>query len=326
MHSRHDPSPELLRLIHQQAAVVTREQATALGLGARSQQRLVDHGHWQRLAPGVLLTNSAPVGWMSLAWAGVLRGGDSARVAGAAAAYLHKLVDDPPSSVLVLLPHGTHRISEEPWIFSRERPGVRARSVGSLPRTGIDDTVLDLCEGAFLARAGNSVIGSVDGWISDAVQRRLTTPKRLRRALNRRTRLAGRREILGVLDAVSDGAQSVLELDYLRDVERAHGLPRGTRQAPALQGGRRIYRDVRYRQYGLLVELDGHRGHVGVDRFRDFRRDNDALLRGEVTLRYGRVDVQAEPCAIARQVAEVLIRGGWTGMITRCPRCPTGFG
>ena len=36
--------------------------------------------------------------------------------------------------------------------------------------------------------------------------------------------------------------------------------------------------DVDYEEYGLLVELDGRRGHDGAGRFRDMNRDNRHVL------------------------------------------------
>jgi hypothetical protein len=56
-----------------------------------------------------------------------------------------------------------------------------------------------------------------------------------------------------VLVDVRDGVRSPIELDYLRDVERAHGLPVGQRQFAR----RNTEADVYYTDYGLLVELDG---------------------------------------------------------------------
>jgi hypothetical protein len=134
-----------------------------------------------------------------------------------------------------------------------------------------------------------------------------------------------RRLVEGLLADVAEGAQSPLELRYRNDVERAHGLPTGTRQA-ARRSGRleataRSYRDVLYDDFGLVVELDGKAGHVDRGRLRDLRRDNVTTLRGERTLRYGWFDVTEEPCLSAFQVAAGLRLGGWTGLPTRCWRC-----
>jgi hypothetical protein len=85
--------------------------------------------------------------------------------------------------------------------------------------------------------------------------------------------------LLGVLlSDVGAGAESPLELTYLWDVERAHGLPVGRRQASRL--GLPYASDVSYDAFGLLVELDGRLGHDGAARFRDMQRDNRFSSRG----------------------------------------------
>ena len=123
------------------------------------------------------------------------------------------------------------------------------------------------------------------------VQSRRTTPDRLRRVLAARARI-GRRDLLSaVLDDVAAGACSVLERAYLRDVERAHALPRASRARGVSRG--RIYRDVRYDRHRLLVELDGRLGHTSsADRDRDLDRDLDAAVTDAATtvrLGYGQV-------------------------------------
>ena len=62
-------------------------------------------------------------------------------------------------------------------------------------------------------------------------------------------------------------------------------------------------------------------GHAGKGRFRDMRRDNTHVLLGRMTLRYGHADVLAHPCAMAWEVADLLVRYGWGGLPTRCRRC-----
>ena len=122
-----------------------------------------------------------------------------------------------------------------------------------------------------------------------------------------------------MLSDVAKGVESPLELRYLRDVERAHGLPEGQRQR--YRGGLRHRTDVSYDEFAVLVELDGRLGHEGAGRFRDMRRDNDFALRALLTLRYGWPDVVDRPCEVAFQVATVLADRGWTGLFGRCHRC-----
>jgi len=259
---------------------------------------------------------------MSQAWAGVLIGGDSARLGGLAAGYLHGLCDDPPEWILIHVDHSVRRRSRGPWRFRRELANKAcARPGGAPPRICVEDLVLDLTD-----RGSDDPrdLGAVH-WISTAVQRGLTTTPRLRRALRGRERMRDRRLVEDLLGDVAEGAHSPLELRYRNDVERAHGLPTGIRQAVRrsgrLEATRWSFRDVHYDEFGLVVELDGTVGHIGRGRLRDLRRDNVTTLRGERTLRYGWFDVTDEPCLSAIQVAAGLRLGGWTGEPTRCWRC-----
>ena len=311
MHQRQQPSEELRRLAALQDGVLTREQCLAHQLSTKAVNRMISEGHWQRLSRGIYLTGAVAPAWRSLAWAGVMIGGDAARVGGRAAAHLEGLLDEAPDEIAILIPHGRRQGNRPPWVFVREKAAFRTSSRGNPPRIGIEDAVLDLCAEAAPAE--------VVGWLTMAVQRRLTTPERLRRALDRRTRQRHRQIILDLLSDVAEGAESPIEVRYARDVERAHGLPRGTRQA-ASRGGQHL-RDVDYDAYGVLVELDGRLGHTGMGRFRDMWRDNEAVVENRVTLRYGSVDLYRRPCEVAFQVASILLHRGWTGFPTRCDRC-----
>lgn len=302
---------ELLRLAGYQDRVVSREQALGLGLGRHALARLLAEESWRRFARGVYCTDPAEPSWRSWAWAGVLIGGDQARLGGAAAGHLHGLIEEPPAVITVLVPgFGTRPRIAGPWTFHREQPGVRrAAGRGSPPRLGVEDTILDL--------AGTADLADLIGWIGRAVQRGRTTPSRLRTVLARRSRIAHRGLLGELFDDVADGTRSTLERHYLHGVERAHGLPAGDRQVP--QPGSEV--DVWYRDHGLLVELDGLRGHDGKGRFRDLRRDNRSTGRGLATLRYGYPDVVGSPCRVAHQVAHNLTLRGWTGILQPCDRC-----
>ena len=124
------------------------------------------------------------------------------------------------------------------------------------------------------------------------------------------------------LGDVEQGVRSNLEYRYVRDVERAHGLPRAERQVRVVRGGRVCYLDNLYRECLVGVELDGLVAHPPGERWRDFRRDNAGVADGIVTLRYGWADVTGRPCEVAGQVAAVLRRRGWAGRALACgPSC-----
>jgi hypothetical protein len=158
--------------------------------------------------------------------------------------------------------------------------------------------------------------------VLDSCRQRRTTPQRLLAELDRLPRLPRRAALSQVLRDAADGAESFLELIYLRKVERAHGLPTAVRQVRVADGHRTWYRDVEYEDYGLIVELDGRTGHEEAgSRWRDMSRDNAALIAAKPTLRFG-YQLVGEPCAAAAQVARVLQIRGWRDQPTPCgPIC-----
>jgi very-short-patch-repair endonuclease len=139
-------------------------------------------------------------------------------------------------------------------------------------------------------------------------------PERLLAALTTRRRVRWRLELTDALSDVADGCHSLLELRYARQVERAHGLPRGKRQHR--RGGR--YDDVAYPGFATTVELDGKVNHAAELAFRDHRRDKAVVLAGARVLRYGFTDVTRRPCVVAAEVAAVLRVSGWTGRLRSC--------
>ena len=127
-----------------------------------------------------------------------------------------------------------------------------------------------------------------------------------------------------ILDDLADGTCSVLEHGYLTRVERAHGLPRGTRQAPARADRGTQFQDVAYPRQGMVVELDSRLFH-DTARARDVDLDRDldtAALAGGLTVRWGWGQVFDRPCRTTQRLV-VLLRGrGWRGTPVPCgPGC-----
>ena len=312
MHSRHEVPPGLSRLAREQAGVVSREQVLAFGLSRNVLDRLLRADSWRHLAVGMYLTAPVEPSWEALSWAGVLIGGNRARLGPESSGYLHRLVAAPPRILDVLVPADRRVRVAGPWRFIREMPGVRSdRSSGAPSRLLPATTALDL--------ANSRRPGEVVGLITQVTQKRLTTPDRILTELAQRRVHQHRALIEGVLEDVQEGVESALEYRYLHEVERPHGLPKGKRQLRRVEFGYRI--DVDYELFGLLVELDGLLGHEGLGRFRDMDRDNRHALIGALTLRYGWFDVADRPCGVAWQVYRALVQRGYTGPFRRCRQC-----
>lgn len=295
-----------------QAGILTRRQALAAGLSDEAIEAQVGAARWQRVYPGVLATFSGPLGREARLWAVVLSVGAGAVLSHETAAELHGLIDSPSPVVHVTVPVSRN---------IRPRPGVvlhRSRNVERLrhpvlepPRTRLEETVVDLTQ-------TSPDLDRAIGWLVKAVASRRTTAGRLSEALAARHRVRWRRELIAAVSDVAGGCHSMLELSYVRQVERAHRLPRGDRQHKR----DRWYDDVTYTGFGVLVELDGRAAHAGERVFRDHRRDNAAVLSGAKVLRYGAADVMRRPCVVAGEVAAVLRAAGWTGRPRTCgPGC-----
>lgn len=199
--------------------------------------------------------------------------------------------------------------------YSARLPGAR-HPARLPPQTTLEDTVLDLAD---VSRTAEDAVA----WAIKACQRRLSTPDRITAALADRSRARWRRDLADAVGEVKEGVHSPLELRYLRDVERRHGLPRGDRQAVTIRRGARQYADVRYTEYGVVVELDGVLAHPAEARKYDSRRDNANTLDGFQTLRYGWVPVAYHACSVAREVADLLCHRGWRGSPRPCGMgCP----
>jgi hypothetical protein len=296
--------------------VITRQQAYACGISRSHLESRIRGGRWRRLYGRVYATFTGDLPRPALLWASLLRAGRGAVLTHHSAAEVQGLLDEPAAAVHLAIPT-SRRVAPMPGVVVRRRAdlSVVRHPTRLPPQTRIEETVVDLTQ----------VAGSFDeavGWLTRAVGRRLTTAARIRAVLTRRTRLRWRVELNAALTDVDDGCRSPLELRYLREVERRHGLPAGQRQAVRPRRGGRWYDDVRYRGYRTRVELDGRAAHPAERRGDDDRRDNAAVEAGETVLRYGWREVTAEACAVAAQVVTVLRRNGWSGEPVRCgPRC-----
>jgi hypothetical protein len=299
-----------------QCGVVTRKQALAGGLSPGTIRGHVESGRWQRLLPGVYATFTGPVPRICRLWAAVLAAGPEALLSHQTAAELQGLIDEPVELIHVTIP-ARRRLRALPGIVSHtSHRAERAAHPSRLPpQTRIEETVVDLTQ---VARSVDQALG----WVVRAVARRLTTVDRLRTAFASRPKLRWRGPLLATLDDVGVGCHSTLELTYVRDVERRHGLPTAARQTTRVRRGGRWYNDVEYTDFSTIVELDGPPAHPDEARARDMRRDNAAVASGKTMLRYGPVHIRGEPCTTAAEVATVLQRNGWRGRPRPCgPRC-----
>ena len=302
-----------------QSGVVSREQARAAGFTEKAIAWRLQSGKWQRIYRGAYATFTGDLSREGRLWAAVLCVGPGAALSHETAAEVHGLTDRPSTRIHIGVPAGRHPSQDRKIrgvVIHRSRclvPGWQPP--WQLPRTTVEDTVLDLIAAA-------RSFDDAYGWISAAVGRRLTTPELLGKTLAARSRMRWRTWVSGALQDAADGVHSPLERNYVHGVERAHDLPVARRQAMRRNGSRNRYLDNLYEEYGVCVELDGVAAHPAEGRWRDTHRDNANLVQGAKTLRYGWPDATEHRCRTAAEIAAVLRRHGWTGTLRPCgPAC-----
>lgn len=185
-------------------------------------------------------------------------------------------------------------------------------------RTTAAETILDVAQS-----------GSADqlfALLGRAFQRSLASEAEIRAAVEARRAHRWRKLLDLVLADVADGAESAMEVRYVMDVERPHGLPQGRRQLPS-PGATSRRHDIGYEAQRVLIELDGRLGHDAQDdRIRDGVRDRRGATVGWLTVRAFWKDVVMTPCDLAVDVGAVLATRGWSGRVRRCRRrmCSVG--
>lgn len=277
-------------------------------------------GKWRRLQRGSYATFTGDAPREARLWAAILRAGGGAALSHETAAEIHGFAEKPVSKIHVSVPAGRRPGRKRPIpgvIVHRRRMLEPAWTAPwELPRTTVEDTVLDLVDAA-------RTFDDAYGWVTRALTKQTTTVSLLRKALAKRKRIRWRTWLTEALESAGDGLNSPLERRYAIDVEEAHGLPGAVRQAKFRSGTGTVYLDNLYADYGVCVELDGLAAHPPESRRKDTNRDNANLVEHDIrTLRFEWPDATETCCDTAVQVARVLRKRGWNGHLTACgPGC-----
>jgi hypothetical protein len=314
---------ECLRILKEQDGMITVGQAVTAGLPAKAVRGFVHARRWQAIHRGVYAAFTGKPSRQGELWAAVLRAGsESAVLSHQTAAELWGLVHSPSRVIHVTVPHDSNPERCGPIagvVVHRSRSLQRARHpVLTPPRTRLEETLLDLID-------GSRNFDEVYDWICRAIGRRLTTARRIWTALQARPRMRWRLETALALGYAEGGALSVLELRYVRGVERAHGLPTATRQARVRHATGNRYLDNLYAEYRACVEIDGTAAHPEDEQWRDKSRDRFNAVHGGIdTIRIGVPDLISKErmCRTAADVTKYLSGRGPKVGYPCGPGCP----
>ncbi|GAA2796122.1 type IV toxin-antitoxin system AbiEi family antitoxin domain-containing protein [Kribbella solani] len=310
------------------------EQVSGRQLGAFSRAQATEHGitdkvlsqrrrarQIQQIHRGVYVDFTGPLPFETRVWAAWLAYAPDAALTGETALRQYGVKGEwSDDRIHLAVPHARRVIGRPSVLVTRHR-GYSAQLYGS--RT---PPIMRLEVAALVRASAEPDLSRQAALLLEVCRQRATTPARLLAELDSLIRLPGRQTLRRIVLDAADGAQSFLEQQYLHRVERAHALPIAERQVrfQSATGSRKhvVYRDSEYTPYGLIVELDGRRGHSDTESsWRDMHRDNAATVSGKLTLRFG-YQLVDEPCIAATQVAAALNLRGWAGRPRPCsPTC-----
>jgi hypothetical protein len=313
-----DPE-EWWRLIRDQDGVATRAQALVQGMTDEVIEANFAAHRWLPMFRGVFaVTTGEPTPEMWRRAALLFVRGAAVLSHETAAAVLGLPGGREQGPIHVTVPYGSSARGCEGLVVHRSRafPYIVAKN-SDPPVTNRAQTLIDLAVAAPNVREGMRVLTA--GATSAKVP-----GQRIEEALAVRRPRRYRKALLAAAKLLVEGVESVLEAAYANDVELAHGLPTGVRQAPRIVEGHRRAEDIEYVvPCGVLtVRLDGWRTHANRRTARvDRARDNAAELENRGRLTFGYEEVRETPCVVARLVAIRLRQLGWQGRLTPCARC-----
>ncbi|BCJ56794.1 hypothetical protein Jiend_02160 [Micromonospora endophytica] len=139
----------------------------------------------------------------------------------------------------------------------------------------------------------------------------MTTPGRLRMALQSVPKLIDRAALKKLLTRLADGCRSPLEIWGHEHVFTGPGMPEFRRQARIRIGQRTMYLDLLAERERVNIELDGATTHGNLrDREIDLRRDALLATVGILVVRFAHRRLTHEPDEVRRETLAILARRG----------------
>jgi hypothetical protein len=296
------PAPE--RLAASQYGIITRAEAAACGLTPRMlEHRIRPGGPWQRLLPGVYLTQTGDPGRDQLHMAALRYAGDGAVITGPAALGRHGVPGPDTRLVDVLVPHARRRASLGYVVVHRtKRVPLMCWADGPIryapPARAVADAV-----------PGLTRLGDVRAAAAAAIQQGLCTVAELAAELDEGSRREMSR-LRVVLAEVADGVRSPAEGDF-RELIRAGGLPAPLFNARLYLGPRLLaVPDAWWPQAGVAAEVDSREWHVSPEGWEQtMRRHARLTAAGILVLHFSPRQVRTAPADVIAAVAAALRAG-----------------
>lgn len=272
-------------------------------VGVRTLDHAVESGGLVRVLPSTYALPELSTDPDTLRRAGLAYAGAGSAVSHLSTLRLYDLPVPPGHPEYVTVPTDRRVRATDPVRFTRSRqlldPTGRVTMRVGIPTVRLERALVEswplLAEDAQRAPA---IL---------AIQRRLTTPDRIRRVITDLPKLSGRQDFVRLVELLDAGCHSMLEIWGHLDVFTHRSLPPSRGQVALTVGRRTMYLDRWFEAEQVNVELDGRKYHSSPrDRERDLRRDVQVSTRGAVVLRFSHDRIQSEPDIVRAELAQVL--------------------
>lgn len=288
----HDVAPAASNL------VLTRKELAVLGVTERMiWARVRAGGPWQRLHPGVImLRNGTPTPPQSID-AALRYAGPNAILTGISACGLYGMQRLPTAEdVHVLIPHRNRRLSVDGVLVERTTRIPPTTSRAGFPVASLTRAVLD---------AARRLRGreQVEALLAQAVQRGMTTPRRLRAELDEGS-VRGSALPRAVLASLERGAQSPAEVWGVQLAARS-GLPEPQWNARLFTsaGVALAKTDAWFDEVAMAWEIDSYDWHLSpADYARTLRRHAILTAAGVIVLHTLPSRLRTEPKAVIAEL------------------------
>ncbi len=145
-----------------------------------------------------------------------------------------------------------------------------------------------------------------------SVQQRIVAPAALFDAFATVRRHTRRAFIHSVLVDLSNGAQSIGELDFAVLCREA-GIPEPDRQVRRQSPNGVFFLDSEWSQYGVIAEIEGVHHLEAGQALADTSRQNELTISDKRVLRIPVIGLRTHPDLYLSQLARLLRAGGWPG-------------
>jgi very-short-patch-repair endonuclease len=295
----------IAELANVQDGVISRRQLYAAGLTRWQITAELRAARWRAHGRQTIAVHTGELIGRAPYWRAAFEAGPRAAIDGVSALCLAGLQGWETIAIRVSVPRGA-RVPRLRDAVVRQTRRLRADDVVpvGVPRVRVDVAAIRAALWATSDRQAATLLAMT-------VQQRLATAEAVGAALLQVRRDKRRRLLEAIVLDLLGGAHSMGEIDFARECRR-RGLPAPTRQVVRKTATGKVYLDVRWDDFRVVVEVDGAQHLLVEQHIPDALRQNRVAIAGDTVLRLPVLGLRVAPDEFFAQIAAALTAAGWS--------------